>query len=96
MIENGMVLLGAQEWERMNADTPFDRADIGDFDRYIWDTDQVADMLIGEFGLGDGDLNEEIAKLIFDKLPAAYAANIVRKYVDSIDPEKYNAWKENN
>lgn len=96
MIENGMVLLGAAEWERMNADTPFDQADVSDFDRYVWDTDQVAGMLIGEFGLADGDLTEETAKLIFDRLPAAYAANIVRKYAETIDPEKYNTWKENN
>lgn len=92
-IENGMVLMGGPEWERLNAPVPSDTATGDDYGRFAWDTGRVAEMLIAAFGLSDGDMDEEVAKAIYSGLPARYAEDLANDWAESDRvQEAYNEW----
>jgi hypothetical protein len=95
LVENGMVVGAEREWERLNADTPADKATVRDFDRFAWDYDMIADVLVSAFGLADGDLDEEVAKCIYSGLPGDYASKLISDW--SSRPgikQKYNRMME--
>ncbi len=93
-IENGMVLGGAAEWERMNADTPYDNADAEDFEAFAWGTDRMAEALITGLALDDGAVTEDAAKEIYQVLSAEIRKKIMKKWSKDVDPIQYNEWYE--
>lgn len=94
-LENGMVALGAREWERLNAETPADRATPDDFDMFAWDDCRVAEVMIRAFSLEDGDIQEDVAKMIFSGLPADFTHGMIREWMqDTKVQDAYNDWME--
>ena len=92
-IENGMVVGAMEEWERLNADTPSDEATTIDFDNFAWETDRVAEVLVHGFGLDDGDLTEDVAKVIYSALPRDYAMELVSGWAETDRAQDaYDAW----
>jgi len=96
-IENPMVTVGAVEWERMNAQVPSDNATAEDFDAFAWETDRVADVMIAAFGLCEGDLTEEVAKVIYSGLPQEFVRKLLEDWSSDDDVrDKYNKWRKEN
>jgi hypothetical protein len=91
MIENGMVVGAAHDWEQMYADTPADNATTDDFDMFAWQTGLVAEVLANAYGFRAEDISESVAQDIYCGLPAEYAAGLIRDWSQKEDvKERYN------
>ncbi len=92
MVENGMVVGVAEEWERLNAETPYDKAGFPQMESYLWDTGRVHEVVGMICGLEDGDVTEEVAQLIYDHLTGDEIRSRTLDWFRRVDANDYNAW----
>ena len=93
MLENYMVTAGAREWEEMNAETPYDKAEYPQMEVYAWDRERVHEIVARVCGMEDGSISEEDAVMIFDHLNQKEVIRETEEwFAKSVDPAKYNEW----
>lgn len=91
-IENGMVVGADAEWERLNADTPYDKADIPQMESYLWDVEEVATLVEWVCGLDEDAVTEEEAVAIYDHLNRDEVDRELRRWFENADRAKYDKW----
>lgn len=94
MLENYMVTDGAKEWERMNAETAYDKATFPQMESYLFDTEKAHEVVTDVCGLDSDDMTEEVAVLVYDHLNQEEVTKAVEKWFAQTDAAKYDAWAE--
>lgn len=91
-IENGMLVGADTEWERLNADTPYDNAETPQIETYLFDQERVREVVSAICGIDADDISEEAAVAIYDHLVQSEVENALRSWFESEDRAEYDEW----
>lgn len=91
-IENGMLVGADAEWERLNADTPYDKAGTPQMESYLFDRDRVREVVTAVCGIDTDDITEDAAAVIYDHLVRSEAEAALKAWFASEDRAKYDEW----
>lgn len=93
-IDNGMVINGSREWERMYSDTPYDLATEDDMENYAYDRERIHEVVEAVCHLDYGDLAEDVAVMVYDQLRPDRKKKRLRDWFrQRVNREDYNEWK---